>query len=519
MFNFASEKGFKRYLASIERFPKLDRARELSLATAYHEGDKAQGDLLVSCNLRFVVKIAVGYCGYGFKLSELVAEGNIGLLQAVRRFEPERGLRFMTYASYWVRAHVLSYILKHWSLVGVGTGPMQSKLFFRLQREKAKLLARTGSSENITAKLAEKFQCTEDRIRRMEQRIDGRDLSLDAKAYRDGTVSILETLQGKDASQETALSRSEVSDLVRERVEEALTRFDNREQVIVRERLLGANHPDTAESRFNLGVLHRQMGRYDQARAEHERALEIRRDVFGPQHPKVADSLTALGSVALREGKPEQARSLYEEALDLQVAAFGPDHMAAARSHEALATLHAQTRAFDEARSHFAAALAVYQRRLSADHPRLGRVWMNLGSLEIDAGRPAAAREHLVRAAARFERVHGDQHPELGWTLATLGLAYHKERNRPEALRTLTRAASILETSQAEPLVRGTVQADLAEVLVDDDPNGARQAAATAQRLLSAAGAAGNKRLDELRGWHRDKLGEALPTAAGVSPD
>ncbi len=254
MFDFASEKGFKQYLASIERYPKLDRAEELALATAYHAGDKAQGDQLVSCNLRFVVKIAVGYCGYGFKLSDLVAEGNIGLLQAVRRFEPERGLRFMTYASYWVRAHVLSYILKHWSLVGVGTGPMQSKLFFRLQREKAKLLARTGSSENITAKLAETFQCTEDRIRRMEQRIDGRDLSLDAKAYREGTVSILETLEGTDASQETTLSRTEVSSLVRARVEEALTRFDQREQVIVRERLLSGQKRTLSDLGQQLGL-------------------------------------------------------------------------------------------------------------------------------------------------------------------------------------------------------------------------------------------------------------------------
>ena len=264
MFDFASEKGFKQYLASIERYPKLDRAGELSLATAYHAGDKSQGDLLVSCNLRFVVKIAVGYCGYGFKLSDLVAEGNIGLLQAVRRFEPERGLRFMTYASYWVRAHVLSYILKHWSLVGVGTGPMQSKLFFRLQREKAKLLARTGSSENITAKLAETFQCTEDRIRRMEQRIDGRDLSLDAKAYRDGTVSILETLEGTDASQETTLSRTEVSSLVRERVEEALTRFDQREQVIVRERLLGAHKRTLSDLGQQLGLSRERVRQLEQ---------------------------------------------------------------------------------------------------------------------------------------------------------------------------------------------------------------------------------------------------------------
>ncbi|HWB79432.1 MAG TPA: sigma factor, partial [Nannocystaceae bacterium] len=145
----STDQGFSRYLSAIERYPVLDRERELALSTAYQRGDKASGDLLVCCNLRYVVKIAHGYRGYGFRINELVAEGNMGLLQAVRRFEPERGLRFMTYASYWVRAHVLSYILKHWSLVGVGTGPMQSKLFFRLHREKAKLAARLGTGEDL----------------------------------------------------------------------------------------------------------------------------------------------------------------------------------------------------------------------------------------------------------------------------------------------------------------------------------------------------------------------------------
>lgn len=264
MYDLTSESGFKNYVSSIERFPKLDRQRELALARAYHDGDKKAGDYLVSCNLRSVVKISIGYRGYGFKVSELVAEGNIGLLKAVRRFEPERGLRFMTYASYWVRAHVLSYILKHWSLVGVGTGPMQSKLFFRLQREKAKLIARTGSAEDVTAKLAEKFQCSEDRIRRMEQRIDRRDLSLDAKAYRGGTLSILDTLEGRDASLEATLSREEVSSLVRERVDDALTRLDQREQVIVRERLLGAQKRTLSDLGSELGLSRERVRQLEQ---------------------------------------------------------------------------------------------------------------------------------------------------------------------------------------------------------------------------------------------------------------
>ena len=264
MLDINNDSGFRNYTSAIERYPTLDRQRELSLATAYHAGDKAAGDLLVCCNLRYVVKIAVGYRGYGFRLSELVAEGNVGLLQAVRRFEPERGLRFMTYASYWVRAHVLSYILKHWSLVGVGTGPMQSKLFFRLHREKARLMAQTGDSEDITERLAEKFGCTEDRIRRMEQRIDGRDLSLDAKAYRDGSVTIIDTLADDHSNQEVAVSREEVSSLVRSRVERAMERLDQREQVIVQRRLLGTDKQTLSELGRQLGLSRERVRQLEQ---------------------------------------------------------------------------------------------------------------------------------------------------------------------------------------------------------------------------------------------------------------
>jgi RNA polymerase sigma-32 factor len=261
---FRSEEGFQHFLTTIERYPVLDRERELALARAYHDGDKAAGDLLVCCNLRYVVKIALGYRGYGFRIGELVGEGNLGLLQAVRRFEPERGLRFMTYASYWVRANVLSHILKHWSLVGVGTGPMQSKLFFRLHREKARLLAQTGESEHITARLAETFQCSEDRIRKMEQRIDSRDLSLDAKAYREGTVSIMETLADGGPTQEASFAQGEVAHIVRERVTDALERLDEREQQIVKLRLLGGEKRTLSELGKQLGLSRERVRQLEQ---------------------------------------------------------------------------------------------------------------------------------------------------------------------------------------------------------------------------------------------------------------
>ncbi len=261
----ATDQGFSRYTTAIERYPVLDRDRELALSSGYRSGDKAAGDLLVCCNLRYVVKIAHGYRGYGFRINELVAEGNMGLLQAVRRFEPERGLRFMTYASYWVRAHVLSYILKHWSLVGVGTGPMQSKLFFRLHREKARLAARLGNGEDLTARLAETFQTSEERIRAMEQRIDSRDVSLDAKAYREGTATLMESLaDDSGADQEQMLLADEVHALVHDRVAEALTRLDEREQIIVHHRLIGGERQTLSEIGKTLGLSRERVRQLEQ---------------------------------------------------------------------------------------------------------------------------------------------------------------------------------------------------------------------------------------------------------------
>lgn len=265
MYFFDSNSGFQRYLESIERYEVLDRKRELQLATEYHAGNKASGDLLVSANLRYVVKIAIGYRGYGYKLSDLVAEGNVGLLQAIKRFEPERGLRFMTYASYWVRAHILSFVLKSWSVVGVGTGPMQSKLFFRLHREKAKLAARLGEGEDLTPHLAKKFECSEERIRKMTQRIDGRDLSLDAKAYRDSTTTIMDTLAHDGQDQEHRTAANEVTEIVRERVDAAMMKFDERERLIVSERLLGTGDKRTlAELGKQLGLSRERVRQLEQ---------------------------------------------------------------------------------------------------------------------------------------------------------------------------------------------------------------------------------------------------------------
>src|SRR3954451_3240718 len=155
----AEDQGFQAYLSAIQRFQPLDRETELKLARRWlRRGDRAAAHTLVTAHLRFVVKIANSYRGYGIKVADLVEEGNIGLLEAVKRFDPSRNLRFMTYAAYWIRAYILAHVLKQWSMVGVGTGPLQSKLFFRMARERAKITAALGdnmSESAIQERLAE----------------------------------------------------------------------------------------------------------------------------------------------------------------------------------------------------------------------------------------------------------------------------------------------------------------------------------------------------------------------------
>src|SRR5215831_12917911 len=202
--------GLQHYLSAISKYPILTREQEVAYARRFlDDGDQSAAHVLVTSNLRFVVKIALGFRGYGFKVSDLVEEGNLGLLEAVRRFDPERGRRFMTYAAFWIRAYILAYVLRSWSLVGVGSGPLQSKLFFRLQRERARLATRLGSGADVERRLARKFHTTEDRIRDMEQRLDRRDSSLDSVAFREGAVTMLDLLPDHSADQEARCGAAE----------------------------------------------------------------------------------------------------------------------------------------------------------------------------------------------------------------------------------------------------------------------------------------------------------------------
>jgi RNA polymerase sigma-32 factor len=247
--------GLRTYLGSIRRYALLSREEEVELARRWRRrGDRAAAEQLVTANLRFVVKLAAGYRGYGFSLADLVEEGNLGLLQAVRRFDPERGRRFMTYATYWIRAFILAYVLKSWSLVNVGTGPLQSKLFFRLQRERSRLAARVGTGADNDRRLARTFGTTEDRIRDMQGRLDGRDQSLDALAFREGNATELDLLADDRPGQEAGFAQEELHVQVHERLRRVLRALDRREAYIVETRLLCEDQKTLAEIGRALGL-------------------------------------------------------------------------------------------------------------------------------------------------------------------------------------------------------------------------------------------------------------------------
>lgn len=243
------------YRSAISRYQALDRTTELELAWRYRrDGDQSAAQALVESHLQFVVKVASQYRGYGMQLSDLVEEGNLGLLEAVRRFEPDRNLRFKTYAIYWIRAYVVEHLLREWSIVGGGTGALVSRTFFRLRRERARLESQLGEHDgSIDQTLAKRFHTSEESIRTMTQRVGSRDTSLDAPTQGDGP-SMLDTLSHPNVDPESQTVEAQRNAFVRSVVDDALESFDSREKLIVKTRLF------TDDEELSLADLGRQLG-------------------------------------------------------------------------------------------------------------------------------------------------------------------------------------------------------------------------------------------------------------------
>ena len=245
----SAESGLTRYLEEIRRFPMLEPQDEYMFAKRWREhGDRDAAHRLVTSHLRLVAKIAMGYRGYGLPISEVISEGNVGLMQAVKRFEPEKGFRLATYAMWWIKAAIQEYILRSWSLVKMGTTANQKKLFFNLRKAKSKISAlEEGDLRPDQVKIiARRLGVTEQDVVDMNRRLGG-DVSLNAPIREEGdSEEWQDRLVDQISDQETRLAESEESDKRRKALGEALSVLNDRERRIFEARRL-ADDPITLE--------------------------------------------------------------------------------------------------------------------------------------------------------------------------------------------------------------------------------------------------------------------------------
>jgi len=247
--SISSEGNLTRYLQEIRKFPMLEPEQEYMLAKRWKEHeDPHAAHKLVTSHLRLVAKIAMGYRGYGLPLSELISEGNVGMMQAVKRFDPDRGFRLATYAMWWIRAAIQEYILHSWSLVKMGTTAAQKKLFFNLRKLKGQLQAMEEgdlSPENLK-KIATELDVPEADVVSMNRRLASPDHSLNAPLRSDSEGEWQDWLVDESESQETRLGERQELGLRRDLLEKAMTHLNDRERHILTERRLREN-PTTLE--------------------------------------------------------------------------------------------------------------------------------------------------------------------------------------------------------------------------------------------------------------------------------
>lgn len=263
--SFESDRSF--YLALARQAPELSREREAQLIQRFRDaGDQKAGNLLAAAHQRHVIGLALKYRGYRLPLGELVAEGNLGVMQALRKFEPERGVRFGTYAAYWARAMMLAYVIKTRSVASGAGGALRSQVFFKLRRERARIYGELGGGANADRELAARLGLSPERLQNMLQRLDTCDVSLDADDQR-GHGGLLETLSSC-ANQEAELQHHESARRRSHLVAEAVSLLDSRERRIVEEHVM-ADHDDArslAEIARSLGIS-RERARQLQTRA------------------------------------------------------------------------------------------------------------------------------------------------------------------------------------------------------------------------------------------------------------
>lgn len=265
------------YLSEINRYPLLTAEEEQALARRYLKGDLQAGHRLVTANLRFVVKVSYEYRSYGIRMADLIQEGNIGLMKAVQKFDPDKGIRLISYAVWWIRAYIQNYILKSWSLVKLGTTQAQRKLFFSLARTRRELEKLNGSADGTLGnveEIARRLHVKPSEVREMEQRMGGRDLSLDAPMGDDGGNTHVDFVVSEGISQDDEVADKEEAGIVSARVQTALRRLDPRERFIIEQRVMNERPMTLKELGEHFGFS-RERARQLEIRAKEKLKMEL----------------------------------------------------------------------------------------------------------------------------------------------------------------------------------------------------------------------------------------------------
>jgi RNA polymerase sigma-32 factor len=289
----SAESGLSRYLEEIRRFPMLEPQEEYMLAKSWREhGDREAAHRLVTSHLRLVAKIAMGYRGYGLPISEVISEGNVGLMQAVKRFEPEKGFRLATYAMWWIKASIQEYILRSWSLVKMGTTANQKKLFFNLRKAKSKIsaLEEGDMRPDQVALIAKRLGVPEQDVIEMNRRLGG-DASLNAPIREDGDAGEWQDwLVDESASQESRLVADEQADNRHKALRDAMSVLNDRERRIFEARRL-AEDPITLEELAEEFGVSRERVRQIEVRAFEKVQKAVKNRVAAMESPPTQPQL------------------------------------------------------------------------------------------------------------------------------------------------------------------------------------------------------------------------------------
>ena len=244
----SNEGGLSAYLDQIKKFPMLDAEEEYMLAKNWkNTGNVKSAEKLVTSHLRLVAKIAMGYKGYGLPLNEMISEGNVGLMQAVKKFEPDKGFRLATYAMWWIKASIQEYILRSWSLVKIGTTTAQKKLFFNLKKLKNQIAPKNEGDlkKDEVEKIANTLDVSEDEVISMNRRLSGKEQSLNAPIGEDGD-EWQDWVVDKEMDQELKIAHQEELDQRKDLLQDSIKILNDREKEILYARRLNEN-PSTLE--------------------------------------------------------------------------------------------------------------------------------------------------------------------------------------------------------------------------------------------------------------------------------